>query len=38
MDNNMICPCCMENHETKNIHRKESYIFKDILVEYDAQY
>lgn len=38
MDTNMICPCCMENHDTKTIHRKESNIFKDVLVEYDAQY
>ena len=38
MDTNMFCPCCMEKHATKIIHRKESNIFKELLVEYDAQY
>ena len=38
MDTNMICPCCMEKHEPRIIHRKESNIFKDTVVEYDAQY
>lgn len=38
MDTNMICPCCMEKHEIKIIQRIESNIFKNTLVEYDAQY
>ena len=38
MDTNMICPCCMEKHEPRIIHRKESNIFKDTVVEYYAQY
>lgn len=37
MNNIMICPCCMEKHEVRIIHRKEITLFKELPVEYDAQ-
>ena len=37
MNNIMICPCCMEKHEVRIIHRKEKTLFKELPVEYDAQ-
>ena len=33
-----ICPCCMEEHETSIIKVKENNLFKDVLVEYEAEY
>ncbi len=36
--NKSICPCCMEEHETKKIKVKVNNLFKDILVEYEAEY
>jgi len=38
MDTKTICPCCMEKHDIKIIRRKEKNLFKDVIVEYDAQY
>lgn len=35
---NFICPCCLEKHERKTILRKEITVFKDVSVEFDAQY
>ena len=33
-----ICPCCMEEHEPRTIKVKENNLFKDIMVEYEAEY
>lgn len=33
-----ICPCCMEEHEPKIIKVKETNLFKDVMVEYEAEY
>lgn len=33
-----ICPCCMEEHESRIIRVKETNLFKDVMVEYEAEY
>ncbi len=33
-----ICPCCMEEHEVKTITIHEESIFKNVPVEYEAEY
>lgn len=33
-----ICPCCMEKHDIKKIAITENNIFKNIPVEYEAEY
>lgn len=33
-----ICPCCMEEHEVKMITVQEKNIFKNVPVEYSAEY
>ena len=33
-----LCPICMEKHDVKTIHVKETNFFKGQHVEYDAQY
>ena len=33
-----VCPCCMEKHETKLITIQEKNIFKDVAIEYPAEY
>lgn len=39
MKNNInLCPCCMENHEINTITVNENNIFKDVFIEYEAQY
>ena len=32
------CPCCMEEHEVQMIRVVESNVFKDVQVQYDAEY
>lgn len=34
----MQCPCCMEEHDVQTISVQESNIFKDVSVEYTAEY
>ena len=33
-----ICPCCMEEHESRINRVKETNLFKDVMVEYEAEY
>lgn len=35
---NMLCPCCMEEHTVQRIEKVESNIYKGIFVEYDTEY
>lgn len=35
---NMLCPCCMEKHTVKTIKVLEHNVFKNVPVEYDAEY
>lgn len=34
----MLCPCCMENHTLNIIRVSEHNIFKNISVDYNAEY
>ena len=33
-----LCPCCMEEHEVKTTLVEENNIFKDVEVQYEAEY
>ena len=33
-----LCPCCMEEHEVQTVVVRENNVFKDVPVEYDAEY
>ncbi len=33
-----ICTCCMEEHDVKHVKVREQTIFKDVSVEYEADY
>ena len=35
---NTICPCCMEEHEVKNVLIKENTVFKDVDISFEACY
>ena len=35
---NMLCPCCMEEHSVKTVSVLEHNTFKNVSVEYDAEY
>lgn len=38
MNKTSICPCCLESHEIKKKHFKETSIFKNESIEYNAVY
>ena len=33
-----LCPCCMEEHEVKTVLMREKATFKDIKIDYEANY
>lgn len=35
---NMLCPCCMEEHEVQTVEVMEQNFFKEVHVEYPARY
>lgn len=35
---NMLCPCCMEQHEVRTVEVQEQNIFKGVHVRYKARY
>lgn len=35
---NRLCECCMEVHDVRKVQVRETTIFKDVAVEFDAEY
>ena len=33
-----LCPCCMEEHDVKTISVMENNVFKEVPLEYKAEY
>ena len=35
---NMLCPCCMEEHAVRTVTILERSVFRTVAVEYDSEY